>query len=139
MFKQTNSQIEGEQLPIPVANRATKVRPKVQCCCRGCNGKWVDSRTQDKYYAEEENFWLAVEKKKDYTQVSAILKHQLVIAKSFPVIDDIQVIDEFSSFDIDEQYNTNLEQIYTGRKRQRYDRFLNPSNIDIQLDEEVDQ
>jgi hypothetical protein len=136
MSKQTNSQIERKQLSIPVANKTTKVRPKVQCYCRGCNGKWVDSRTRDKHYAEEESFRLATEKKKDYyTQVSGssstALKHQPVVAESFPVVDDIQVNDEFSSFDIDEQYNTNLESIYTGRKRQRYDQFLNSSNIDI--------
>lgn len=140
----TNNQIKRKQLGIPVANKATKVRPKVQCCCKGCNGKWVDSRTRDKHYAEKENFRLAIEKKKDhYIQVSGsssvTRKHQPVIAKSFPVIDDIQVIDEFSSFDIDEQYNTNLESTYTGRKRQRYDQFLNPNNNDTHLNEEVDQ
>ena len=86
MSKQTNNQIKRKQLFIPVANKTTKVRPKVQCYCRGCNGKWVDSRTRGKHHAEEESFQLATEKKKDYyTQVSGssstALKHQLIIAK----------------------------------------------------------
>lgn len=132
----TNSQTKRKQLAIPVANKTTKVRPKVQCYCKGCNGKWVDSRTRDKHYIEDDNLQLVmkeppVKKRKDDYQIIGII--QPAISKSCPVGDTIQMIDH----DINEQYNLNS--IYAGKKRQRYDQFLNPNNIDIHLDVEVDQ
>ena len=101
----TNSQIKRNQLAIPVANKTTKVRPKVQCFCKGCNGKWVDSRTQDKHYTEEDNLRLVikkppVKKRKDDYYIGVI---QLAISESSSVGDTIQTIDH----NINEQYNLN--------------------------------
>ena len=34
----------------------TKLRPKVPCDCKKCNGKLVDTRTRKKHHEEEEQF-----------------------------------------------------------------------------------
>ena len=35
---------------------STKLRPKVPCDCKKCNGKLVDTRTRKKHYEEEKQF-----------------------------------------------------------------------------------
>src|ERR671929_2420720 len=96
-----------KHLSIPVAPKTTKVRPKVLCNCKKCNGKWTESRTREKHYAKEEKLRLATEepdKKKRKVSGSnpATIKNRLVINETFPV-DDNQIIDhEFYSIDDDE-------------------------------------
>ena len=150
----TAGQSKKNRLSIPVASKTTKVRPKVPCNCKNCNGKWTESRTREKHYAKEEKLRLAMEeldkkKKKDHIQDSnsVTVKHRQAINESFPD-DDNQIIDhEFYSID-DEQYKTNMESMYDvrrkrqqvvdrqssdiRRKRQRFDQFLNPAEVDQQ-------
>lgn len=127
-----SSQSKKKQLSIPVASKTTKVRPKVPCNCKKCNGKWTESRTREKHYAKEEKLRLSMEepdrkKRKDSGSNPATIKHRPVINESFTV-DDNQMIDhEFYSID-DDEYNTNTESMYdTRRKRQQiFDQFLIP-------------
>ena len=41
-----------------MATKTTKVRSKVRCNCKKCDGNWVDSRTRNKHYAVEERLRL---------------------------------------------------------------------------------
>jgi hypothetical protein len=129
----TISQLKKKQLSIPVAIKTTKVRPKVQCHCRKCNGKWTDSRTREKHFAEEEKLRLIMEnpnkrKKKVHIQDSGpnsvIVEHQLVITESD---------NEFHSVVDNEKYNTNIESMYSRKKRkQSFDQFLDPVEVNQQ-------
>ena len=105
----TVGQSKKKQSSIPVASKTTKVRPKVPCNCKKCNGKWTESRMREKYYAKEEKLRLAMEepdkkKRKDSGSNPATIKHRPATNESLPV-DDAQAIDhEFYLID-EEQYN----------------------------------
>ena len=57
----TVGQSKKKQSSIPVALKTTKVRPKVPCNCKKCNGKWTESRMREKHYAKEKKLRLAME------------------------------------------------------------------------------
>ena len=44
---------------------STKLRPKVPCDCKKCNGKLVDTRTRKKHYEEEKQFQSSMKKGKE--------------------------------------------------------------------------
>jgi hypothetical protein len=129
----TVSQYKKKQSSIPVASKTTKVRPKVPCNCKKCNGKWTESRTREKHYAKEEKLRLTMEepvkKKRKYSGSNhATTKNRSVINESFPVGDN-QIIDhEFYSIDDDEQYNINMESMYDARHARH--QFINLAEVD---------
>src|SRR5438045_8866196 len=53
-----------EKLKVPVA-RATKVRTKVLCSCKKCDGKMVDPRTRQKYELEENRLQASIPNMKE--------------------------------------------------------------------------
>ena len=66
---------------------STKLRPKVPCDCKKCNGKLVDTRTRKKHYEEEKQFQFSMKKGKEKKQVrQSMLSHQRI------VLDLIQLI-----------------------------------------------
>jgi hypothetical protein len=144
MSKQTSiKKLKREQLTIPVT-KSTKVRPKVQCYCKKCNGKWADSRTREKHYAEEENLRLVMEKKlNEKKKHSYQIQDELRISSSSTklkhrsdesVNEDIQMIDhDLPLFGDDEQY-TNIE-LVPARKERRHDRFLNFDEVGLSRDD----
>jgi hypothetical protein len=75
----TVGQSKKKQSSIPVASKTTKVRPKVPCNCKKCNGKWTESRTREKHYAKKEKLRLAMKnlikrKGKIQAQIMQLLK-----------------------------------------------------------------
>src|SRR6266480_7301485 len=53
-----------EKLTVPVA-RATKVRTKVLCSCKKCDGKMVDPRTRQKHKLEENRLQASISNMKE--------------------------------------------------------------------------
>ena len=51
---------------------STKLRPKVPCNCKKCNGKMVDTKTIKKYYKEEKQFQFSIKKGKEKEASSSI-------------------------------------------------------------------
>src|SRR5437763_17035945 len=51
---------------------STKLRPKVPCDCKKCNGKLVDTRTRKKHYEEEKQFKSSMKKGKEKEASSPI-------------------------------------------------------------------
>src|SRR2546425_12959979 len=51
---------------------STKLRPKVPCDCKKCNGKLVDTRTRKKHYEEEKQFQSSMKKGKEKEASSSI-------------------------------------------------------------------
>ena len=51
---------------------STKLRPKVPCDCKKCNGKLVDTRTRKKHYEEEKQFQSSMKKGKE-KEVSSLI------------------------------------------------------------------
>src|SRR6266498_3857140 len=51
---------------------STKLRPKVPCDCKKCNGKLVDTRTRKKHYEEEKQFQSSMKKGKENEASSSI-------------------------------------------------------------------
>src|SRR6184192_3719535 len=49
-----------------------KLRPKVPCDCKKCNGKLVDTRTRKKHYEEEKQFQSSMKKGKEKEASSSI-------------------------------------------------------------------
>ncbi|CAB5318161.1 unnamed protein product [Rhizophagus irregularis] len=124
------------KLSIPIASKTTKVRPKVPCNCKKCNGKWTESRTREKHYAKEEKLRLAMEEpdKKKRKDSTATVKNRSVNNESFPV-DDNQIIDhEYYSMDDEQQYHTNTESMYDARHARH--QFINPTEVDQQYSDE---
>ena len=51
---------------------STKLRPKVPCDCKKCNGKLVNTRTRKKHYEEEKQFQFSMKKGKEKEVSSSI-------------------------------------------------------------------
>src|SRR5207237_5107923 len=51
---------------------STKLRLKVPCDCKKCNGKLVDTRTRKKHYEEEKQFQSSMKKGKEKEASSSI-------------------------------------------------------------------
>src|SRR5437868_11972775 len=51
---------------------STKLRPKVPCDCKKCNGKLVNTRIRKKHYEEEKQFQSSMKKGKEKEASSSI-------------------------------------------------------------------
>lgn len=129
--------------------KSTKVRPKVQCHCKKCNGKFVETRTRNRHEMEEKRLQAALSKEKVSDQVPANSKKhsrpvpieiQPIVADSSQNIrdDDIEMIDTNHDRSGEEFFTS--EHIEIRKKRRRYDRYQKTcDHTIINPDEEPEQ
>jgi hypothetical protein len=122
------SKAQRKDKEVPVAERATRVRPKVPCDCKKCNGKLVDPRTRQKHVAEEDRFQASISVRKGKgkeanpsTQSSSGGGSSSSGGGSQILYDDDVVMDDRS----DEEFLTPSPVSFR-KKRRRYDRFQEP-------------
>ena len=113
---------------------STKLRPKVPCDCKKCNGKLVDTRTRKKHYEEEEQFQSSISSiKKGKEKETSSLIHAFTsgnCSRSDSVdsshssqdhYDDDVIMDDKDHARSDEEFLSPKP--VSSRKRRRYDQF----------------
>jgi len=69
---------KNKESAAPVAERSTKLRPKVPCYCKKCNGKLVETRTRQKHEIEENQLQTSISSmKKNKEKETSSLTHAL--------------------------------------------------------------
>ena len=122
------------------AVKSTKLRPKVPCYCKKCNGKFVDTRTRQKHEEEERRFQASISMKKGkesaiHASDSSHQDDSIDDSSQISYNDDIEMADRDSS---DEEFLTQ-KPLGIKRNRRRYDRFQqNYENTMAILDEETE-
>jgi hypothetical protein len=107
----------------PVA-KSTKLRPKVPCYCKICNGKLVDTRTRQKHEAEENRLQasMSMMKSKEIKEIEVVHasgSRDRDSVDSSQIHDDDIVMDHDRS---DEEFLTP-KPVSIRKRRRRYDRF----------------
>ena len=126
---------------------SSKLRPKVPCDCKKCNGKLVDTRTRKKHYEEEKQFQPSMKKGKEKEASSSI--HTFTSGNhsrsdsvdsshsSQDRYDDDVIMDDGDHARSDEEFLSPKP--VSRRKRRRYDQFHKTRDDIIISDEEPEQ
>jgi hypothetical protein len=114
-----------------IPKRRTKLRPKVPCHCKKCNGKHVDTRTRKRHEEEEKRFQSFISTS---PESSNRLRSNSVDSSQILHDDDV-VMDEDRS---DEEFLTPGP-VSIRRNRRRFDKFQNTRDHTMAiLDEETE-
>ncbi len=108
-----------------MSGKSTKLRPKVPCYCKKCDGKFVDTRTRKKHEEEENRFQAYISKKgKDIEKIEEI--EDVHASDRDSVVDSSQIHDDDIVMDdpdrSDEEF-LSPKPVGIRKKRRRYDRF----------------
>ena len=130
-----------EKLTVPVA-RATKVRAKVPCSCKKCNGKMVDPRTRQKHELEENRLQASISNMKEGRE-KRVKSTPINLPNSRSVSIDIEPMVASCSRNLREnvidsdhyQSDDEVEPVIIRKKRKRYDRFRETTETIIIPDE----
>ncbi|CAB4439789.1 unnamed protein product [Rhizophagus irregularis] len=118
-------------------HKSTKVRPKVPCHCKKCNGKLADTRTRKRHEMKDNEF--RSKAKKDRFDSVEI---QLITTSSSQNIhddDDDDDDDDGDNGDDDHEDSSIAKLIGIRRKRKRYDQFCTTNDAIIIPDEDPEQ
>ena len=124
--------------------KSTKLRPKVPCYCKMCNGKLVDTRTRKKHEEEEKQLQDSMKKGKETKEIRAMQasgSKDRDSGGSSQIHDDdfeMENMDEMDVDDSDEEFLTPKPAVSARRNRRRYDKFQNTYHTRIILDEETE-
>ena len=149
-MKKYSKEKKEESLPA----KTTKVRPKVPCNCKKCNGKLVDTRTRQKHEIEENRFQDSIsnrsnrekDKGKDLKSIDEPSDSNSVSDEVQPNVsgfsqnlydDDAKMLD--SDHDQSDEEGFVIRSVNIKKKRRRYDRFRETNDIIIITDEESEQ
>jgi len=99
---------------------STKLRPKVPCDCKKCNGKLVDTRTRKKHYEEEKQFQSSMKKGKEKENRSRSDSVDSSHSSQDRYDDDV-IMDDSDHARSDEEFLSPKP--VSRRKRRRYDQF----------------
>ena len=97
-----------------------KLRPKVPCDCKKCNGKLVDTRTRKKHYEEEKQFQSSMKKGKEKENRSRFDSVDSSHSSQDRYDDDV-IMDDSDHARSDEEFLSPKP--VSRRKRRRYDQF----------------
>ena len=99
---------------------STKLRPKVPCDCKKCNGKLVDTRTRRKHYEEEKQFQSSMKKGKEKENRSRSDSVDSSHSSQDRYDDDV-IMDDSDHARSNEEFLSPKP--VSSRKRRRYDQF----------------
>ena len=113
---------KDKEKAVPVAERATRLRPKVPCYYKKCNGKLVDTRTRQKHVAEEDRLQASISIKKYKEKETNPSIRTNSGSRSSSIGGDPQILDD----DIIMNNRSNeessiLNSVSFRKKRKRYD------------------
>jgi len=102
----------------------TKLRPKVPCYCKKCDGKLVDTKTRQRHEAEENRLQASISMMKIEIEAAHASKSSSDVDSS-QIHDDDIVMDEpdqTESSESDEEFLTP-KPVSIRKKRRRFDQF----------------
>jgi hypothetical protein len=113
---------KDKEKAVLVAERATRLRPKVPCYYKKCNGKLVDTRTRQKHVAEEDRLQASISIKKYKEKETNPSIRTNSGSRSSSIGGDPQILDD----DIIMNNRSNeessiLNSVSFRKKRKRYD------------------
>ena len=125
----------------------TKLRPKVPCYCKKCNGKYVETRTRKKHEQDENRLQASnssMKKRQDKERPSIRIPElpddskteESTVSSQNPYDDDIVMIDSDHNHSND---NRPEKSVHIRKKRRRHNRFRETFDIIIDPGEEPAQ
>ena len=139
---------KNKESAVPVAEKSTKLRPKVLCYCKKCNGKLVETRTRQKHEIEENQLQTSISSmKKNKEKETSSSTHALESRNSsklslddyyqLPYDEDITMIDRDND-QSDEKFFIK-KSADVRKKRKRYDQFHKTDDTIIISIEDTEQ
>jgi len=139
---------KNKESAAPVAEKSTKLRPKVPCYCKKCNSKLIETRTRQKHEIEENQLQTSISSmKKNKEKETSSSTHTLESRNSsksssddyyqLPYDEDITMIDRNNNQSDEEFFIKKSADVR--KKRKRYNQFYKTDDTIIILIEDTEQ